>query len=252
MVLYARYMDQSEADAVKSIRRCLCVFSQLQLDTASPSLNSAPLGWGKGTSTPCSCTPVLFLLSLYPLLQWRGHWNFTKDIPKSPSLLLQISALIPTFVHPQLFSPPLFMCYLIVHIWPWLKASIESHFCSSAVCHTNICYIDVYIHQLNYAYYFSFPNQDNIVISLEFFNFWAEYIRKEWPNAHVHITLISDYYQRRETWRHVSWWADMRLERSLINQCGETVGGENISCCRQKVSKINLFVVAVSPTEYHC
>lgn len=199
MVLYARYADQREAVAVKSIRGCLCVFSQLQLGTESPSLNPGPLGWGKGSTTPCSCTDVLFLLSLYPFLQWRGYWNFTKDVPKSPSLLFQISALILIFVHPQPFSPPLFTCCLIVYIclfWSWLKARIESVFCFSAICH---CYIDAYIHQLNYVYHLSFPNQDNTVISLEFFYFWAEDIRKEWPNAHVYITLISDYYQRHKS-----------------------------------------------------
>jgi len=44
----------------------------------------------------------------------------------------------------------------------------------------------------------------------------------------------------------------MRVERGLINQRGETAGGENRSCGREKVRKINLFVLAVSPTEYHC
>lgn len=42
-----------------------------------PSAGSRPSGLGKGSSTPCSCTAVLFLLSLYQLLPLKFYRRHT-------------------------------------------------------------------------------------------------------------------------------------------------------------------------------
>lgn len=115
-----------------------CVCSEVQLGTVSPLLDPGPVGWGKGALLPAAaqlcCSSRVCISSC--------HWNFTED---RPSLLLQISALILIFVHPQPFYPSLFTYCLIVHIcqfWPWFKARIESYYCFSAICHVKIRYID--------------------------------------------------------------------------------------------------------------
>lgn len=194
----------------KSIRGCLCVFSQLWPGTVSTYLSPSPFHWRKESTSPCSCTTVLFLLSLYPLSEefkgtctWISWSTFAATNSKGyfcPSLT---------------FFPPCKLIFCIYWFWWRFKTVFET--CFSAIW------------QLRLLIFFC--QQEWHCDSLAFCSFWAEFIRKEWSDAHVYITLISDYWGR-ESWRGVSCWADMRAERSLIKQQAKTARGENICCGR--------------------
>lgn len=150
------------------------------------------------------------LLSLYPLsgefketCTWISWSTFAATNSKGyfcPSLT---------------FFPPCKLIFCIYWFWWRFKTVFET--CFSAVW------------QLRLLIFFC--QQEWHCDSLAFCSFWAEFIRKEWSDAHVYITLISDYWGR-ESWRGVSCWADMRAERSLIKQQAKTARGENICCGR--------------------
>lgn len=83
----------------RDIRGCLS-------DLPSPASPAGVQAWARGSAAQCSCTAVLFLPSLNPVLQWRSHWSFMKDIPKFPVcsckyqlLLLFTLSFFPTVVY---------------------------------------------------------------------------------------------------------------------------------------------------------